>query len=113
MEGKYAVEAIETLSNTSLSHYLHWRAELPRHVVVLDPGQTFGSAMQVGWYTTVVRLRARQAVGLELTDRGRVCVGREAPRYAPHHLRSSYRCAVRPIRRFRRRCRPSWDDVQR
>jgi hypothetical protein len=52
-ENKYAVEAIEALSSTSLSHYLHWRAELPRHVVILDPGQTFGSAMQVGippWY---------------------------------------------------------------
>jgi len=53
-EKKYAVEAIGALSATSLNHYLHWRAELPRHVVVLDPGQTFGSAMQVGvippWY---------------------------------------------------------------
>lgn len=46
-EKKYAVAAINALSNTSLSHYLHWRAELPRHVVILDPGQTLGSAMQV------------------------------------------------------------------
>jgi CBS domain-containing protein len=47
VEGEeYVVEAAAALRSTTLMHYLHWRGEA-RRVVVLNPGQTVGSAMQL------------------------------------------------------------------